>query len=111
MSRYGREHYEEIALLLQRERTEWVGQLRLPVERLMQAFADLFAADNPDSVYCGYCGTKEDTTAPCDPNVNREHSFVYHKGFDRDKFLKACGLEPWNEAVEGLANAIEEMKR
>lgn len=87
MSRYTKQHYEDVAAILSR---------RLPQRFTVIAedFADLFATDNPD--YCGYCGTPKDKIEG--PNcVERDQPLLGHsyvKGFDRDKFLTACGLEP-----------------
>ncbi len=59
------------------------------VGNLAEDFADLFAVDNPPS--CGYCGSFNDVAdtryARC-PN-----GCEYERGFDRAKFLSACGLK------------------
>ena len=66
---------------------------------MMLAFADLFAADDLEGVYCGYCGDKTEETECLDSlNLKKpKHSWVYHNGFNeasRELFLAACGLEP-----------------
>ncbi len=72
MSRYTKQHYEDVARLI---RESWPEAMPEDVNEvilfsLANKFADLFAADNPDRPAYEY------------------------KGFDRERFLAACGLEP-----------------
>ncbi len=98
MSRYTKEHYEDVASLILGA-TLYAHPEHIDRHALVTRLADLFAADNPDSVYCGYCGATEPgqqapVTSICVERGTEAHSFVYHKGFDREWFLAACGLEP-----------------
>ena len=79
MSRYSKEHYEDVAKLLKKapaatDMKAW----------FIQKFADLFAADNPAA--CDVCGQ------PNDEMLVGLHTFK--GGFNREPFLAACGLEP-----------------
>ena len=97
MSKYQEQHYKDVAHII---KDSWPEAMPEDVNEvilfsLSNRFADLFAADNPNSVSCGYCGATEgDDTVLCpERGLDRTHSFVYHKGFDRERFLKACGLQ------------------
>lgn len=88
-SRYHRRHYEDISKIL----NSWAGTIEKDGKayyfthlHLCSDFADLFEADNPSM--CIYCDC--DGTTQCFCNVEEGHEFV--GGFDRDKFLDACGL-------------------
>ena len=97
MSKYTKQHYEDVARILRADRME--ARIRPEDDALanvMADFADLFAADNPpNSAYCGYCGTDGATSVACPGrSLALGHSLVQHKGFDRARFLAACGLAP-----------------
>ncbi len=105
-TRYQSEHYEDVIRImkpymeLRSEPDHFLVTERSAVTAGARAvvldFADLFAADDPPSVYCGYCGTTEGNPSPIlcpERGLDKVHSFVYHKGFDREQFLAACGLE------------------
>ncbi|KKL54077.1 hypothetical protein LCGC14_2269030 [marine sediment metagenome] len=75
-SRYSKRHYEDVARILRADRME--ARIRPEDDTLANVtadFADLFAADNPR---CAFLDCQ------------------MHKGFDRARFLAACGLEPKN---------------
>ena len=82
MSRYTKEHYEDVAGLL-RATKEKFGRARVEskdiIGTLAYSFAILFAADNPPVYDCPECAGSEDRLVG---------------GFDREQFLTACGLEP-----------------
>lgn len=87
MSRYTREHYEDVARILSRERVAQEPANRHgPIYNLIYDFTDLFAADNPQA--CSVCRV---------PKVDaiRHHDGSHHfvGGFDREQFLAACGLQ------------------
>ena len=88
MSRYTKQHYEDVARIL----FEHSGYTTAMVvtDDITHAFADLFAADNPPNSRCWNCGDDKGTTSIC-TRPNEGHNYG---GFDRDQFLKACGLEP-----------------
>jgi len=71
-SRYSKRHYEDVARLLRCHHLEGND---CDIYSVAHAFADLFAADNPR---CAFLDCQ------------------MHKGFDRARFLAACGLEPKN---------------
>ena len=74
MSRYSKEHYEDVARILSAEfATQKPANLHGPIRNLIYDFADLFAADNPPACIEGQCPS--------------------HGGFDREQFLAACRLE------------------
>lgn len=78
--RYQKRHYENVARLLDKHHAS---------PGMCYDFADLFAADNP--LICRQCGDDEGSTARCLPDEPTvEHSY---DGFDRRRFLSACGLE------------------
>ncbi len=63
-TRYQSEHYEDVARILYVYGVD---------KRIVDTFADLFAADNPPACIEGQCPS--------------------HGGFNRERFLTACGLE------------------
>ena len=82
--RYKQEHYEDVAKAL-KENRDWALQLdnihaRTVMAAIIGTFADLFAVDNPPS-------EKDCLCHEC-------------RGFNREKFLAACGLksEAWPNA-------------
>ncbi len=92
-TRYQRSQIEDVARILsyhttaagmddERERMEWLTWIT-------KSFIDLFAADNPPNcVDCGASSTGESKFC--------RQSIVNHKfegGFNRERFLAACGLE------------------
>ena len=85
MSRYSKEHYEDVARLLNgviihAEREERFVDVLL-VELLVEEFADLFAADSPPACRThGIIGSERKDDCPND------------RGFDRERFLAACEL-------------------
>ncbi|KKK89082.1 hypothetical protein LCGC14_2736700 [marine sediment metagenome] len=86
MSRYSKQHYDDVAHIF----AQYPRGLH---DGVVKDFADLFAADNPSSDYCGYCGTDGATSVACPGrSLALGHSLVQHKGFDREQFLSACGL-------------------
>lgn len=91
MSRYTKEQTEDVAGILSRHYGYASGDVLLGV--LLAAFADLFAADNPPT--CINCAEEHGTSEVCvtvGSRCHEEHSF--EGGFDRERFLAACGLEP-----------------
>ena len=88
MSKYQEQHYEDAARIL----GPWVGRepmsARVARELIVQDFAGLFAAGNPTQ--CAHCGDEKGTMSIC-TRPNEGHRF--EGGFDRERFLKACGLE------------------
>ena len=91
MSRYTKEHYEDVARILSQRRApdpgEGLGRIRnTALTDVANDFADLFAADPR---YCIHCGDEASTTAVCP--LHDEH--LFEGGFDRARFLAACGLE------------------
>ncbi len=86
-SRYQKSHYEDVAELLRPYNKGQQLGMKATQEDIACDFADLFAADNPDT--CIDCGAHRDETDPEGQCVN--HLFAY--GFDRAAFLAACGLE------------------
>ena len=72
-SKYQKRHYEDVAKLVQSTNG---CSIRYTAER----FADLFATDNP-----GACSLPDGHYGDC--NSTRA------SGLDRERFLKACGLE------------------
>ncbi len=103
-TRYQKKHYEDVARLLAFHWAKVAGDSPVPrgsraraiMGVVLQDFADLFAADNPQQcVYCLTLGPKpageacpQRGIAPADANTY--HSFM---GFNRKQFLTACGLE------------------
>lgn len=83
--RYSKRCYEDVARILSRD----ARTVEIVTEDIARDFADLFAADNPTQC-TGDCGEHEGATRFCEvPGM--EHDF--QDGFDREWFLKACGLE------------------
>ena len=100
MSRYTKEHYEDVALVLSEKRIYFSHLYNdsqaivaeQVVDRIAHSLADLFATDNPD--YCGYCGVPSDTvTSLCPERATMKLNHAFIGGFDREQFLAACGLE------------------
>lgn len=92
-TRYQERHYEDVALILCIGAT---ANVELPVRDVtgtfIRQFADLFAADNPAS--CIHYGEMASTASLCisaNDRLRDEHNF--EGGFDRERFLTACGLE------------------
>jgi hypothetical protein len=89
VSRYSKQHYEDVARILAEEqhfqetsgRPEGLSAAGAVIN-LKHTFADLFAADNPKR--CSFHG-EHDTGYSEDCKIT---------GFDREQFLAACGLEP-----------------
>lgn len=86
-SRYGKDHYEDVAKVLKENRA-WAIKMdsshaRGAMAATIGTFADLFAADNPPTCHITIHRLLLDW--PC--------SSLCTEGFDRDKFLAACGLD------------------
>jgi hypothetical protein len=97
-TRYTKQHYEDVAGLLNKQPVASVGSLYQAVKRMGDGFADLFAADNP--ACCIQCGDDAGSTAVCISVGGRsydEHNF--EGGFNRARFLAACGLEKQERTV------------
>ena len=99
--RYRQEHYEDVAQVLKDHILKRDSNIRTrtSVGRTITCiafdFANLFAADNPSASYCGYCGVDGSKTSSLlclERGLDRMHSYVGHEGFNREKFLTACGL-------------------
>lgn len=93
MSIYQKQHYEDVAYILGGIRHTWQPDIRfdgftnLVWRKTVERFADTFAADNPRK--CSRCWLTEGALDPC-RTFNKKHNFV--DSFDREAFLKACGL-------------------
>ncbi len=92
MSKFSKEHYEDVARVLsyhttaagmdnERERMQWLTWIA-------KSFIDLFAKDNPPSTHCWHCGSNRNVVTDC---THVEHNYG---GFNREQFLAVCGLEP-----------------
>ena len=85
MSKYQEQHYEDVAAIIRSLVSVEEGPgVPYPISQvsslsLVVQFADLFAADNPPSCSVG------SHDGPCTPACRID-------GFDRERFLKACGL-------------------
>ena len=96
ITRYQKKHYEDVARLLVNRRIsmdeqlpEYMDGFNDAIWKLVEDFADLFAADN--LTVCHICGDSEGTAPPC---VYPKLEHVFEGGFNREEFLAACGLEP-----------------
>lgn len=95
-TRYQKQHYEEQAKLLRDYVTSGGCGADEPKDpkgsRIINSFADLFAADNPP--YCGCCQAEHpregEVCTAAEYGTPGDHNFL---GFDRAQFLAACGLE------------------
>lgn len=93
-SKYQKHHYEDMALFLRqhdavcRPLAPAASGLSRPIMAIARNLADLFAADNP--LGCARCGRLL-TASPQPCKFPGGHRFTL--GFDRERFLKACGLE------------------
>ncbi|KKM04345.1 hypothetical protein LCGC14_1765150 [marine sediment metagenome] len=83
-TRYQKSQIEDVARILsyhttaagmddEQERMQWLTWIA-------KSFVDLFAADNPPR--CSTCGA----------SVCSQRGHVFASGFDRERFLAACGL-------------------
>lgn len=96
MSKYQRQHYDDVARVLSHARAHeprfGTGEFTAIGQAIID-FADLFAADNPP--YCQYCRntpTPASAATQCvQVHLGEPHEYI--GGFDRERFLKACGLE------------------
>lgn len=78
MPRYTEEHYKDVAHILKHHcQPPYSGPLP---PHLARDFADLFAADNPPTCQVGH------HDGPCG-------AVCLVGGFDRERFLEACGVE------------------
>jgi len=103
-TRYQKSQIEDVAKLLAAEyeaAQTWNEAAAHAIKRAALNFADLFAADNPPR--CVNCGEPATTTGggSCHyvPQLG-EHNF--EGGFDRERFLAACGLTTETEVRHGL---------
>lgn len=78
--RYRQEHYEDVAGILSVFNGTVLMEPREIKEEIVYSFAYLFATDNPHKCY-----VDGDHDGECDDGCMR--------GFDRKRFLAACGLE------------------
>ena len=86
-TRYQEKHYEDVARIVRLERTYWAGLVddaqaavaESVLSRWTRSLADIFAADNPPTCDFGYY-----------PHTGSCPKW----GFDRERFLAACRLEP-----------------
>ncbi len=94
MPRYSKGHYEDVADILRLRYNYYHSyEPRIALGSTAQAFADLFAADNPPT--CIHCGDDEGTTAVCiSANGRTYDEHLFEGGFDRTAFLRACGIGP-----------------
>lgn len=100
MSRYTREHYEDVARLLHAAREKFsgtggTGEALGAIRTLAHDFANLFAADNPPT--CSKCGVlcaTQQAVNYCADDAFAGRNHVWDGGFSRTDFLAACGLEP-----------------
>ena len=93
-TRYQKSQIEDVARLIKDSWPEAVPEdvNEVILFSLANKFADLFAADNPKCcIHCGYVKGATDICDSADGRLRDEHTFEY--GFDRDKFLTACGLK------------------
>ena len=82
-TRYQNEHYEDVAGLLKRHvGSQTSAAAHVFTVDIVKEFADLFAADNPPNCY-----VNGEHNGPC----SKENGCL-HGGFDRERFLAACGL-------------------
>jgi len=93
MPRYSKGHYEVAQLikaLIVVSEGPGAPYVRSQVysANLVSLFADLFAADNPETC----CGEPIDAVYDFCPQRGEAHR--YEKGFNRAEFLRACGIEP-----------------
>jgi len=107
VSRYTKEHYEDVARVLsyhttaarvdnERERMQWLAWVA-------KSFIDLFAADNPP--FCRTCDVEHSIF------YAGEGLHEYEGGFNRKWFLAACGLDdgPVGYVVEPSADLEQYM--
>ena len=98
MSKYQKRHYEDVARLVKESWPEAVPEdvNEVILFSLANRFADLLAADNPR--VCRVCGSSGRGGRFCfgaSGRVTRSTDpHIFSDGFDRERFLKACGLEP-----------------
>lgn len=97
-SRYSR-HYEDVARTIDLERKYWshlpndaqAAVAESVLTRWSNSLADLFAADNPSS--CLHCGVSQPNSSLCPDGSGILPHHHPTGGFDRERFLEACGLE------------------
>ena len=94
-TRYQKRHYEDVARLLYGAVQDASNKDRWVDMELAHEFADLFAADNPSTECCKYCGVTPPIFTPTclERGGGREHVVVDSNSFNRKQFLEACGLE------------------
>ncbi|KKL69488.1 hypothetical protein LCGC14_2114440 [marine sediment metagenome] len=89
MSRYTKQHYEDVARLLAKKSPNHPAMIM--VKAVCEDFADLFAADNPP--VCIHCGQSPVSSGLC---LGGQQQYLNHEvkgGFNPKQFLAACGLE------------------
>jgi len=96
-SKYQEQHYEDVARIMREVAPTWHGA---NIPEIAEAWADLFAADNPPTCYVdgdhdGECDDGCLLDAADRARLKANGVAVVHgtPGFDRERFLKACGLE------------------
>ena len=92
-TRYQTQHYEDVArFIADIRRLQYSTPGGATPAYMADWFADLFAANNPAS--CIHCGDDVGTAVGCtNANGRTYDEHLFEGGFDRDRFLKACGLE------------------
>ncbi len=99
-TRYQNEHYEDVTRILSTSTRHLCplfqqGSIfhkdRFDRCDVVAAFANLFAADNPSTcLHCGQIAELGDT-CPVEDEFRAHHAHT--QGFDRERFLAACGLK------------------
>ncbi len=105
MSRYNKEHYEDMALFIKELPSPGstpppVKAIEVVKRRIAERLADRFAADNPPTcIHCGRSG--DEATGLC----LGPQDYLNHEvggGFNREQFLAACGLKMEEKVEHGL---------
>ena len=102
-TRYQKTHYEDVARILRHERDAGLSGLgsnmgSTAIACVMLEFSNLFAADNPPTCRIhGIIGNERKDDCPND------------RGFNREKFLTACGLESGGSII--MDRAPEDIRR
>jgi hypothetical protein len=104
-TRYQKSQIEDVARTLVNFWADPINRfsyLHVP-PKLAQDFADLFAADNPPT--CSICRLAttdllEEAGCQYEPESGTTSQHDFEGGFDRERFLAACGLEQQPESDE-----------
>ena len=103
-TRYQKSQIEDVARIL---KTMWECHCNSPHDPngpecagcqtrdgMVGAFADLFAADNPPTcTKCGVLCATQQAVSLCANDAFAGENHQWSGGFDRERFLAACGLE------------------